>query len=84
MNVDLEHYQLAMISEWMIHGNINEYVKKCEGVNRVQLVSDNIVSHNNRCNLLTIVGRCREWVGVHARPPDGTLRLERGIILLKT
>ena len=53
MNVDLEQYQLAMMSEWMVHGNINEHLEKCEGVNRVQLVSNDIVSHNDHCNLLT-------------------------------
>ena len=83
MNVDLEQYQLAMISEWMAHGNINEYVEKYEGVNRAQLVSDDVVSHDNHCNLL-IVGRRREWIGVHAQPPDGTRRLERGMILSQT
>jgi len=53
VNVDLEQYQLAMMSEWMVRDNINEYVEKCEGVNRVQLVSDDIVSHSDHYNLLT-------------------------------
>jgi hypothetical protein len=33
-----------MVSEWMDHGNINEFVKKDAGANRVQLVSDRSVS----------------------------------------
>ena len=33
-----------MISEWMDHGNINEFVEKHEGINRVQLVSDSTAS----------------------------------------
>ena len=37
-----------MISEWMDHGNINEFMEKHEGVNRVQLVSDGITSRRNR------------------------------------
>ena len=53
MNVDLGEYQLAMISEWMVHGNLNEYAERFEGVNRVQLVSDNIISRSNHFDLLT-------------------------------
>jgi len=48
-----EQCQLVMMSEQMVHGNTNECVEKREGVNRVQLVSDDIVSHYNHCNLLT-------------------------------
>ena len=33
-----------MISEWMDQGNINEYVKTCEGVNRLQLVNRVLIS----------------------------------------
>ena len=33
-----------MISEWMDEGNINEYVEKYEGVNRLQLVSRGSIS----------------------------------------
>jgi hypothetical protein len=33
-----------MISEWMDHGNINEFVKNYTGVNRIQLVSDYAMS----------------------------------------
>ena len=29
-----------MVSEWMDHGNINEFTKNHRGVNRVQLVSN--------------------------------------------
>ena len=39
LGVDLEPHRLSMISEWMDQGNINEYVKEQEGVNRLQLVS---------------------------------------------
>ena len=38
VDLDLERRRLAMISEWMDHGNINEFVENNEGVNRVQLV----------------------------------------------
>jgi len=39
-----------MISEWMDHGNINEFVKKYEGVNRVQLVSYSLVFCEEQCD----------------------------------
>lgn len=41
-----------MISEWMVNGNINEFVERTEGVNRVQLVSEGAISQGNHCNLL--------------------------------
>ena len=52
LGVNIERHQLAMISEWMDNGNINEYVKGHEGVNRVQLVSNDITSRRNECNWL--------------------------------
>jgi len=39
IGVILEPHRLAMVSEWMDHGNINEYIERHEGVNRAQLVS---------------------------------------------
>ena len=42
--MNLEQHRLAMISEWMDHGNINEFVERSEGVNRVQLVSHGLIS----------------------------------------
>ena len=52
LGVNLERRQLAMISEWMDHGNINKYVENHEGVNRVQLVSNEVTSRRNECNRL--------------------------------
>jgi len=40
LGVNLERHQLAMISEWMDHGNINEFLKRHDDVNRVQLLVD--------------------------------------------
>jgi len=42
-----------MISKWMDHGNINEFVGRTKEVNRVQLVSDGASSCGNHCNLST-------------------------------
>ncbi|KAF9789369.1 kinase-like domain-containing protein, partial [Thelephora terrestris] len=40
LGVDLQKNRLSMISEWMDHGNINEYVERHGGVNRLQLLAD--------------------------------------------
>jgi len=39
-----------MVSEWMYHGDINEYIGKHEGVNRVRLVSNYAISVGDQCN----------------------------------
>lgn len=41
-----------MISEWMDHGNVNEFVERHEGINRVQLVSDGISPGGKEFNWL--------------------------------
>ena len=38
IGVILEPPRFAMVSEWMDHGNINQYIKRHGGVNRAQLV----------------------------------------------
>ena len=58
MGVNLERHQLAMISEWMDHGNINEFTEKHGGINRVQLVSDGITPRGNKFNSLGSAGQC--------------------------
>jgi serine/threonine protein kinase len=52
MSLDQKTNKFAMVSEWMIHGDINEFVEKSEGVNRVQLVSEDAISQGSHCNLL--------------------------------
>jgi len=44
LGVNLERHRLAMISEWMDHGNISEFVESQKGINRVQLVSNGATS----------------------------------------
>lgn len=39
IGVDLGRDKFVMVSEWMDHGNINEFVRNNEGVNRIDLVS---------------------------------------------
>lgn len=52
VNPDLKQHRLAMISEWMVCGNINEFIESSEGVNRIQLVSSDAISLDNISNLL--------------------------------
>ncbi|KAF9789248.1 kinase-like domain-containing protein, partial [Thelephora terrestris] len=40
LGVDLKPHRLSMVSEWMDQGNINQYVKRPRGVNRLQLLVD--------------------------------------------
>jgi serine/threonine protein kinase len=47
IGVNLERHKLAMVSEWMDHGNINEFVENYTGVNRAQLVSDYAISRES-------------------------------------
>ena len=50
LGVNLERHRLAMISEWMDHGNIAEFVERHKGINRVQLVSDGVAPRRNKCD----------------------------------
>lgn len=54
VDMDLQQHNLVMVSEWMIHGNINEFVekKKCGRVERLQLVSEDAIFCNRIFNLL--------------------------------
>jgi serine/threonine protein kinase len=38
LGVTTSNNQFAMVSEWMVNGNINEYVKEHRDVNRFELV----------------------------------------------
>jgi len=42
--------KFAMVSEWMDHGNINEFIRGHEKVNRVQLVSRHASLSNTDMN----------------------------------
>ena len=50
IGVILERHRFAMVSEWMDHGNINEYIKRHEGANRAQLVSNCAIYRGNVCS----------------------------------
>jgi hypothetical protein len=38
LGVTMSDNQFAMVSEWMVNGNVNEYVKVHRDVNRFELV----------------------------------------------
>ena len=38
LGVTVSGYRLAMVSEWMEHGNINEFIERDRHVNRTELV----------------------------------------------
>jgi len=66
--------RFAMVSEWMTNGNINQFVKAHQEVNRFELVRPRSGSCNS-CLSLTgvacVVGRRREGLDLYARPRDG-------------
>ena len=38
LGVTLNEHRFALVSEWMEHGNINEFIERDEHINRVELV----------------------------------------------
>ena len=83
MSLDPAKQKFAMVSEWMVHGNINEFVEMSKGVNRVQLVS-RIPYPGQPLQFTISAGRSHKWVGIHAQFQHGARRLERGTVLLIT
>ena len=43
IGVTLNEHRFALISEWMEHGNINEFVERDEDVNRIELVGCHLI-----------------------------------------
>jgi hypothetical protein len=60
IGVTMSEYQFAMISDWMVHGNINDFVKVRPDVNRLELVGFSLrvslLSVNDR--ITHLAGRC--------------------------
>jgi hypothetical protein len=46
IGVTMSEGHFAMISEWMVHGNINDFVKMHPNANRLELVSFHSKSHH--------------------------------------
>ena len=61
--------QFTMVSEWMVNGNVNEFVKKYPHVNRFELVCFRSGSYRPIITdnyVASIVGRRRKRVGLYA------------------
>jgi len=68
LGVVMSEAHFAMISDWMVNGNINDFVKAHPNVNRLELVgcSFNISPIHHKCSLTTdLVGRRRKRVDLH-------------------
>ena len=68
--------RLAMVSEWMENGNINDFIQKNPKANRTKLVS--LILNCVNPQLTRSACRCCKWPEVYARPRDGPWRFERG------
>ena len=74
--------QFAMVSEWMVNGNIKEFVKKNRDANRFKLVRScsYCKSYLPLITSFPIARRCRSGIDVYARPGDDTRGLEGGMV----
>ena len=81
LGVTMTGTQFATISEWMINGNINEFVRAHPDVNRFELVrfrsgsyrpiiADNYVA--------SVVERCRKRTGLYAYSGNGSWGFKGG------
>jgi len=71
IGVAMAEAQFAMVSEWMVNGNINDFVKANPGANRVGLVGfpSKVSSSSLRNNrpTLQLVGVAKGLIYVHNR-----------------
>ena len=74
--------QFAMVSEWMVNGNINEFVKTHRDANRFKLVRScsYFKLYLPLMRPFPIARRRRSGVDVYARRGDDTWRLEGGMV----
>ena len=82
LGVTMGEGQFVMVSEWMENGNINEYIRSHADADLFKLVSPR--SHHRAvtfANDLPTAQRRRQGAGIHARPGNGTWRLEGGMFL---
>ena len=75
--------QFAMVSEWMVNGNINEFIEKHRDANRFKLVDpcSNCKSYLPLMGSFPIARRRLSGVELYARSGDDTRGLEGGMIL---
>ena len=77
----MSNNQLAMVSEWMVNGNINEFVKAHRDANRFELVGFYVYRSPRppltRSSLAA--QRRRPGIDVHAQSGNGTWGPEGGM-----
>ena len=69
-----------MVSEWMVKGNINEFIKTHRDANRFELVGFYVYRspHALLTKSFLAAQRRRSWVDVYARSGNGTWGFEGG------
>jgi serine/threonine protein kinase len=66
LGVTVGEHQLAMVSEWMENGNINEFIQKDEHVNRTELVRCHLTPQEPyRCTVWQLVGVANGLMYMH-------------------
>ena len=82
LGVSMGDYQLAMVSEWMDHGNINEFVKTHWDANRFELVRPYFYHLAQLPPITPLIaqGRCY-GINVYAWAGNDTRGSEGGMIL---
>lgn len=80
---DGSQFKLAMVSEWMPNGNINEFVRAHREVNRFELVRFSCVNLRDllisRHYTNSIATWCYFRIGSFARPTHGPWRSQGGM-----
>ena len=75
--------QFAMVSEWMVNGDINQFVKTHRDANRFKLVRSRSydMPYLSLMESFLIARRRRSRVDVYAQSGDDTRRPEGGMVL---
>ena len=84
----MNEFQFAMVSEWMENSNINEFLTKNPGADRLGLVRSPFGFLSFLLFMIvddwmtSPVGRCGKWVDIHARRGYNPWRSQRGTFLI--
>ena len=74
--------RFTMISKWMDNGNIIEFVKAHESVNRFELVGSSYYWQlHSSLIILLVAQRCHQWVNISTRAGSDTWGSEGGMVL---
>ena len=82
LGVTMSKNQFTMVSEWMINGNINEFIKVHRDANRFDLVGfySYYIPYLSLMKSLLIAQRYCSWIDIFAWSGDDPWRFERGMI----